>query len=129
MVLNVVTLVEVFSLSVRNLFQVAGHLKPVVKRVNFKSKLHILKLLSENLVGYICMERRYCLMWITHYDVLEFLHVLQLRGFRITLCGFVITFFGFGITLGGFGITLCGFGSTLCGFRIKLCGSGLRRCD
>ena len=25
------------------------------------------------------MERRYCLMWITHYDVLEFLHVLQLR--------------------------------------------------
>ena len=25
------------------------------------------------------MERRYCLMWITHNDVLEFLHLLQLR--------------------------------------------------
>ena len=25
------------------------------------------------------MERCYCLMWITHYDVSEFLHVWQLR--------------------------------------------------
>ena len=25
------------------------------------------------------MERRYCLMWIPHYDVIEFFHVLQLR--------------------------------------------------
>ena len=25
------------------------------------------------------MERRYCLMWITHPDVSEFLHVLQLH--------------------------------------------------
>ena len=25
------------------------------------------------------MERHYCLMWIKYYDVLEFLHVLQLR--------------------------------------------------
>ena len=25
------------------------------------------------------MERRYCFMWLTHYDVTEFLHVLQLR--------------------------------------------------
>ena len=25
------------------------------------------------------MERSYCLMWITHYDVSEFLHVWQLR--------------------------------------------------
>ena len=27
------------------------------------------------------MERRYSLMWITQYVVLEFLHVLQLRSF------------------------------------------------
>ena len=25
------------------------------------------------------MERRYCPMWKTYYDVLEFSHVLQLR--------------------------------------------------
>ena len=28
---------------------------------------------------HILMKRRYCLMWITHYDVEEFLHVSQLR--------------------------------------------------
>ena len=31
------------------------------------------------------MERRYCLMWITQYVVLEFLHVLQLRSFICSL--------------------------------------------
>ena len=25
------------------------------------------------------IERRYCLIWITHYDVLQFLRILQLR--------------------------------------------------
>ena len=45
-------LVYHFSLSVRNLFHIAGHLKPIARRVNFKLKSHILKLLSENLVRY-----------------------------------------------------------------------------
>ena len=45
-------LVYHFSLSVRILFHIAGHLKPIAKRVNSKLKSHILKLLSENLVGY-----------------------------------------------------------------------------
>ena len=31
------------------------------------------------------MERRYYLMWVTHYDVLEFLHVLQLRYMVLVL--------------------------------------------
>ena len=31
------------------------------------------------------MERRYCFMWITRYDVLELLHVLQLRSVVLEL--------------------------------------------
>ena len=32
------------------------------------------------------MERSYCLMWITHYYILEFLHVLQLPYVVLELC-------------------------------------------
>ena len=54
-------LVKHFSLSVRNLFHIVGPLKPIAKRVNFKLKSHILKLLSEidllmKILGYILWE-------------------------------------------------------------------------
>ena len=67
------------------------------------------------------MERRYYLMWVTHYDVLEFF-----ARFAITLYGFGITLCRFGITLGGFRITLCGLRITLYGFRIALRGFGIK---
>ena len=53
LVLNTAILVQDFSFSVRNLFHIVGPLKPIALRVKFKLKLQVLKLLSENLVGYV----------------------------------------------------------------------------
>ena len=36
----------------KTLFHIVGPLKPIAKRVSFKLKAHILKLLSESLVEY-----------------------------------------------------------------------------
>ena len=44
--------VEHLPLSVRELFHIVGPLKPIAKPVNFKLKSHVLKMLSENIVGY-----------------------------------------------------------------------------
>ena len=50
-------------------------------------------------------------MWVTHYDILEFLHALQLRSVNLELHYMVviITFCGLRIASGGFEITLYGF--------------------
>ena len=45
---------------------------------------------SPNFIRRTTIERRYYLMWITHYDVYEFLHVLQLRHVVLELHSVVL---------------------------------------
>ena len=61
-------------------------------------------------------------MWITHYDILEFLHALQLRSVNLELhyMVLIITFCGLRIASGGFEITLYGFLIMLRDFGIML---------
>ena len=71
--------------SFRSLFHIVGPLKAITKRVNFKLKSHILKLLSENLVGFKWSNNENT--WLNTLGVMLFLTLnINKRCCRMFIC-------------------------------------------